>query len=74
MTESGADFSITIHRANGNVKARISRIKRISQYSVLKGQNLDDSDPIDDIFQQQPRFGAEKHFKEDFLSFQKPPL
>jgi len=43
MVESGADFSVTLQKPNGNIRARISRIKRLSQFSISKGHKLNDS-------------------------------
>jgi len=33
----------------------------------MKGQNLDDSNPVDDFFPKQKLFGGEKQYKEDFI-------
>jgi hypothetical protein len=37
MAESGADFSETIHKPSGIIRARISFIKRLPHNSILKG-------------------------------------
>ena len=50
MAESGADFTMTINKPSGNIKARISRIKRLSYYSVVKDKKLDDSDSVEGYF------------------------
>jgi hypothetical protein len=53
IAESGADFSETIHKPTGSVRARISQIKRLPHNSIMKGHNLIDSDPMEDLFPKQ---------------------
>lgn len=52
MAESEADFTIILQKPYGSVKTRISRIKRMSQYSVVKDPKLDESKSMDDFFPQ----------------------
>ena len=75
IAESGADFSETINKPSGSIRTRISQIKRFPHNnSIMKGFNLIDSDPMEDLFPKQQRFGAEKKFSEDFYFSQNPKM